>query len=280
MAKQVKEKKVAKAAAPKEKKSTPSHPPYFQMIKEASLALKEKGGSSPYAIAKYMEEKHKEVLPKKFQEDVGSHLVEEQCCERNTVNAKASLLFFEKKVVKKQPVKKTEKKVKKVGTPVKKSKKAAAVKPKQSPLNISDFDHTPSYCVILLGIVCTSLNLPQLKEERLKCSPCALQIWRPWWKYCNRTNLAGIWNGTSFVQETRLIVYTEIGYWNAVEIDPSKILRGMEWYFFCPRDTTNRRATKLDIGTIGRDRPICNGPHNRGDEEDTDFPFRKGTARR
>ncbi|KAF9614208.1 hypothetical protein IFM89_016001 [Coptis chinensis] len=103
MAKQVKEKKVAKAAAPKEKKSTPSHPPYFQMIKEALLALKEKGGSSPYAIAKYMEEKHKEVLPKKFQEDVWCWL------KNNVVKGTP--------VVKKQTVKKTEKKVKKVGTP-------------------------------------------------------------------------------------------------------------------------------------------------------------------
>lgn len=37
------------------------------MIKEALLALDEKtGGSSPYAIAKYMEEKHKAVLPANF----------------------------------------------------------------------------------------------------------------------------------------------------------------------------------------------------------------------
>ena len=36
------------------------------MIKEALLALNEKSGSSPYAIAKYMEEKHKAVLPANF----------------------------------------------------------------------------------------------------------------------------------------------------------------------------------------------------------------------
>ncbi|KAL5752524.1 hypothetical protein ACOSQ2_023031 [Xanthoceras sorbifolium] len=57
-------------APPKEKKpkqpKTASHPPYFQMIKEALLALSEKSGSSPYAIAKYMEEKHKAVLPANF----------------------------------------------------------------------------------------------------------------------------------------------------------------------------------------------------------------------
>ena len=37
-----------------------------QMIKEALLALNEKSGSSPYAIAKYMEEKHKAELPSNF----------------------------------------------------------------------------------------------------------------------------------------------------------------------------------------------------------------------
>ncbi|KAJ8630394.1 hypothetical protein MRB53_023717 [Persea americana] len=53
---------------PKEKKPKegPSHPPYFQMIKEALVALQEKSGSSSYAIAKYMEEKHKAVLPANY----------------------------------------------------------------------------------------------------------------------------------------------------------------------------------------------------------------------
>lgn len=37
-----------------------------QMIKEAISSLNEKHGSSPYAIAKYMEEKHKAVLPANF----------------------------------------------------------------------------------------------------------------------------------------------------------------------------------------------------------------------
>lgn len=36
------------------------------MIKEALQALNEKSGSSPYAIAKYMEDKHKSVLPSNF----------------------------------------------------------------------------------------------------------------------------------------------------------------------------------------------------------------------
>lgn len=36
------------------------------MIEEALMALNDKSGSSPYAIAKYMEEKHKAVLPANF----------------------------------------------------------------------------------------------------------------------------------------------------------------------------------------------------------------------
>ncbi|KAJ0971191.1 hypothetical protein J5N97_019150 [Dioscorea zingiberensis] len=45
---------------------SPTQPPYFQMIKEAILALDGKAGSSSYAIAKYMEEKHKDELPADF----------------------------------------------------------------------------------------------------------------------------------------------------------------------------------------------------------------------
>ncbi|XP_074361249.1 histone H1-like [Apium graveolens] len=36
------------------------------MIKDALLALNEKGGSSPYAIRKYIEEKQKSLLPANF----------------------------------------------------------------------------------------------------------------------------------------------------------------------------------------------------------------------
>ncbi|CAK9320726.1 unnamed protein product [Citrullus colocynthis] len=62
--------KEKKPRAPREKKprqsKVASHPPYFQMINEAISSLNEKNGSSPYAIAKYMEEKHKAVLPANF----------------------------------------------------------------------------------------------------------------------------------------------------------------------------------------------------------------------
>lgn len=44
------------------------------MIEEAILALNDRSGSSPYAIAKYMEEKHKAVLPANFRKILGLQL--------------------------------------------------------------------------------------------------------------------------------------------------------------------------------------------------------------
>lgn len=43
----------------------------FQMIKEATLALNEKNRWSLYAIADYMEKKHKTVLPANFKKILG-----------------------------------------------------------------------------------------------------------------------------------------------------------------------------------------------------------------
>ncbi|CDO99165.1 unnamed protein product [Coffea canephora] len=56
------------AAAVKAKKAPAakkvrSYPTYFEMIKEAIIALKERTGSSPYAIAKFIEEKQKDLPP-------------------------------------------------------------------------------------------------------------------------------------------------------------------------------------------------------------------------
>ncbi|KAL3507709.1 hypothetical protein ACH5RR_033091 [Cinchona calisaya] len=61
----------AKSATASKAKKAPaakkvrSHPTYFEMIKEAIVALKERSGSSPYAIAKFTEEKQKD-LPANF----------------------------------------------------------------------------------------------------------------------------------------------------------------------------------------------------------------------
>ncbi|CAI0392899.1 unnamed protein product [Linum tenue] len=78
--KREKKTKLVADAVPKEKKNpkqpkSASHPPYFQqMIKDALLALNEKSGSSPYAIAKFMEEKHKAVLPANFRKTLAMQL--------------------------------------------------------------------------------------------------------------------------------------------------------------------------------------------------------------
>ncbi|RCV35042.1 hypothetical protein SEVIR_7G219100v4 [Setaria viridis] len=54
------------AAKPKAAAAGASHPPYFEMIKEAITALKERTGSSSHAIAKYMEDKHGASLPANY----------------------------------------------------------------------------------------------------------------------------------------------------------------------------------------------------------------------
>ncbi|XP_030524002.1 histone H1 [Rhodamnia argentea] len=156
--KPVKEKK---PRAPREKKPRPpktaSHPPYFQMIKEAILALDEKSGSSPYAIAKYMEDKHKAVLPSNFRKILALQL-KNSASKGKLIKVKASYKLSEtgKKESAKpssKPPKKTEAAAKKpkemapvprakrtrkseATKPVKKAakkpvKKAAAAKPKQ-----------------------------------------------------------------------------------------------------------------------------------------------------
>lgn len=61
-------KPVKKASAPKKSKTfIPTHPPYIQLITEALVALKERTGSSHYAIAKHIEEQQKvRDLPPNF----------------------------------------------------------------------------------------------------------------------------------------------------------------------------------------------------------------------
>ncbi|XP_051184336.1 uncharacterized protein [Lolium perenne] len=54
------------AAKPKTAAAGASHPPYFEMIKEAIAALKDRTGSSSVAIAKFIDEKHGKSLPANF----------------------------------------------------------------------------------------------------------------------------------------------------------------------------------------------------------------------
>ncbi|MFS8034008.1 putative linker histone H1/H5, domain H15, winged helix-like DNA-binding domain superfamily [Helianthus anomalus] len=156
--KPVKEKK---AKVPKEKKAktakTASHPPYFQMIKEALLALNEKGGSSPHAIGKYVEDKHKAVLPANFRKTLALQL-KNSASKGKLIKVKASYKLSDaakkskspaagkksttaaratatttsggrKKATKATPAKKAVKAVK--TTPMKKTKKMTPAKAKQ-----------------------------------------------------------------------------------------------------------------------------------------------------
>ncbi|KAF5455329.1 hypothetical protein F2P56_024919, partial [Juglans regia] len=58
--------KMAKATVAVGNKDKTLHPPYFEMISEAILTLKDRTGSSQQAIAKFAEEKYKKVLPPNF----------------------------------------------------------------------------------------------------------------------------------------------------------------------------------------------------------------------
>ncbi|XP_062226510.1 histone H1-like [Phragmites australis] len=64
----------ASAAKPKAAAAGASHPPYFEMIKEAITALKERTGSSSHAIAKYMEDKHGASLPANYKRTLSIQL--------------------------------------------------------------------------------------------------------------------------------------------------------------------------------------------------------------
>ncbi|KAK4282542.1 hypothetical protein QN277_013904 [Acacia crassicarpa] len=57
---------MAKANAKEKSASAPHHPPYFHMISEAISALNDRTGSSQQAIAKFVEDKHKSLLPPNF----------------------------------------------------------------------------------------------------------------------------------------------------------------------------------------------------------------------
>ncbi|XVF31092.1 hypothetical protein REPUB_Repub16aG0115800 [Reevesia pubescens] len=54
-----------KTAGAKKPRSVSSHPPFLEMISDAIVTLKERTGSSQYAITKFIEEKHKR-LPSNF----------------------------------------------------------------------------------------------------------------------------------------------------------------------------------------------------------------------
>jgi histone H1/5 len=146
-----KPKKEKKPRTPRKKKTTPSHPPYFEMIQEAITALDDNTGSSSYAIAKYMEENHKDELPVNYKKVLATQL-KNFTAKGKLVKIRASFKLKEEEAPKKKrPVKKeikiptkarskrkapalmsAETKKKSVRpTRAKKAKKASPPKPKQ-----------------------------------------------------------------------------------------------------------------------------------------------------
>ncbi|CAI0392897.1 unnamed protein product [Linum tenue] len=142
--KREKKTKLVADAVPKEKKNpkqpkSASHPPYFQMIKDALLALNEKSGSSPYAIAKFMEEKHKAVLPANFRKTLAMQL-KNSAAKGKLVKIRASYKLSESATAtaKKSTAtvtakpKKPRTKTRSVNKPETGKKTPAALKPKKS----------------------------------------------------------------------------------------------------------------------------------------------------
>ncbi|KAJ8650397.1 hypothetical protein MRB53_003420 [Persea americana] len=135
------------AKATKESNSTKpkpssSHPPYSQMICDAIVALKERTGSSQYAISKFIEEKHKPNLPPNFKKTLLSQLKKLVAAEKlvkiknsfkiSTFSASSSAAAA---VVKPKPAAATKLKPAAAAKP-----KAAALpkpKPKQRPVKVA-----------------------------------------------------------------------------------------------------------------------------------------------
>ncbi|KAF9615643.1 hypothetical protein IFM89_025452 [Coptis chinensis] len=78
------------------------------MIKEALMALKERTGSSPYAIAKYVEENHKDILSENFKKILTTQL-KNNIAKGKLIKIKASYKLSEQEG-KKEKASKSEKK--------------------------------------------------------------------------------------------------------------------------------------------------------------------------
>ncbi|PNY05452.1 histone H1, partial [Trifolium pratense] len=117
--KKTKESKPKKASKPR---SPASHPTYEEMIKDAIVSLKERTGSSQYAIAKFIEEKHKQQLPSNFKKLLLQNL-KKNVASGKLVKVKGSFKLPSK----------TTKPSSSVTTASQANKKPAASKPKTKP---------------------------------------------------------------------------------------------------------------------------------------------------
>ncbi|RWR80945.1 histone H1.2-like protein [Cinnamomum micranthum f. kanehirae] len=129
------------AKATKESNSTnpkpsSSHPPYSQMICDAIVALKERTGSSQYAISKFIEEKHKANLPPNFKKTLLSQLKRLVAAEKLVKiknSFKISTSSSAPAAVKPKPKPKATAATKLKPAAAAKPKKAALAKPKPKP---------------------------------------------------------------------------------------------------------------------------------------------------
>ncbi|GFZ14140.1 winged-helix DNA-binding transcription factor family protein [Actinidia rufa] len=128
------------AKKPSGTKQPRAHTPYVELIKEAIVALKERTGSSQYAIAKFIEEKQKSHLPANFKKHLlvqlkklvaSGKLVKVKNSFKLAVVAKPAAA---KKAPAKAPVKKVVAKARSVSvsTAKPKPKKAVAKKPNKA----------------------------------------------------------------------------------------------------------------------------------------------------
>ncbi|KAK1395291.1 H15 domain-containing protein [Heracleum sosnowskyi] len=119
--------------APKEKKAAVAkklrtHPPYSDMVKEAIATLKERTGSSQYAITKYIEDNQKELSPL-FKKHISLQLRRLVASGALTKIKSSYKLSVPVKAI---PVKKVEGVKKKAAVVAKPKKAAVAVKPKKA----------------------------------------------------------------------------------------------------------------------------------------------------
>ncbi|KAK4791757.1 hypothetical protein SAY86_032170 [Trapa natans] len=114
---------------------TVSHPPYFQMTKEALQGLNEKNGSSSYAIGKFMKDNYKPILPTNFRKILGVH-IKNLIGKGKLIKIKGSYKLSKASKKKKAWTSKKSASAaastKKAAKSVKKTKNAAGVKAKQT----------------------------------------------------------------------------------------------------------------------------------------------------
>ncbi|KAJ1409374.1 Winged helix-like DNA-binding domain superfamily [Sesbania bispinosa] len=113
--------KQSKAKKTASSKKPLSHPPFAEMITDAIVSLKERTGSSQYAITKFIEGKHHKELPQTFRKLI-LHQLKKAVAAGKLVKAPAGKKVAAAKPARKTPVKSV-KKPKSVKSPAKKAKK-------------------------------------------------------------------------------------------------------------------------------------------------------------